>query len=92
MKNSQYHLEITVALLFCKANEKIYDDNILKNFDRVSEKHLIRALEGIKADIRKNYVDKYRSVIKICNAVGLQVGDSIGGIIADYFPPSICPP
>jgi len=52
------HLEISVARLFCKANEKIYDDNLLKKFDRVSEKHLIRALEGIKADIRENYVDK----------------------------------
>jgi len=52
------HLDVSVARLFCKENEKIYDDNILKNFDRVSEKHLIRALEGIKADIRESYVDK----------------------------------
>ena len=55
------HLDISVAQLFCKASEKIYDDNVdnvLSLFDRISEKHLIRALEGIKADIRQNYVDK----------------------------------
>jgi len=51
------HLDISAASLFCKANEKIYDDNVLKMFDRISEKHLIRALEGIKTDIRQNYTD-----------------------------------
>ena len=45
-------LEIPVARLFCKSNEKIYDDNVYQLFDRISEKHLIKALEGIKADIR----------------------------------------
>ena len=52
------HLEISAAQLFCKSNEKIYDDNVLQNFDRISEKHLIKALEGIKADIRENRADK----------------------------------
>jgi transcriptional regulator with XRE-family HTH domain len=47
-------LDVSIALLFCKPNEKIYNDNVLLMFDRISEKHLIRALEGIKADIRQN--------------------------------------
>ena len=51
-------LEVSVAHLFYKANEKIHDDNILAMVDRISEKHLIRALEGIKAEIRQNYIDK----------------------------------
>ena len=46
-------LEIPVACFFCKSNEKIYDENVNQIFDRISEKHLIRALEGIKADIRE---------------------------------------
>jgi transcriptional regulator with XRE-family HTH domain len=50
-------LNISIAQLFCKTNEKIYDDNVLGMFDRISERHLIKALEGIKADIRQNYVD-----------------------------------
>ena len=50
------NLEISVARLFCKPNEKIYDDSVLDLFDRISEKHLIRALEGIKTDIRDNRV------------------------------------
>jgi transcriptional regulator with XRE-family HTH domain len=49
-------LEISVAHLFCKTNEKIYDD-ILKKFDRITEKHLIRAMEGIKIDIRQDGID-----------------------------------
>ena len=50
-------LEISVAQLFCKANKKIFNDNMLEKFDRISEKHLIRALEGIKAEIRKDQLD-----------------------------------
>ena len=46
------NLGISVARLFCKENETIYDDNVLKKFDRITEKHLIKAMEGIKGDIR----------------------------------------
>ena len=47
------NLGISVARLFCRENENIYDDNVLKKFDRITEKHLIRAMEGIKGDIRQ---------------------------------------
>ena len=47
------NLEIPVARLFCKENENIYDDDVLRKFDRITEKHLIRAMEGIKGDIRQ---------------------------------------
>jgi len=47
-------LEISVAHLFCKDNEKIYDDDVLNKFDRITEKHLIKAMEGIKGDIRQD--------------------------------------
>ena len=46
------NLAITAAHLFCKPNEKIYNDDILNKFDRITEKHLIKAMEGIKGDIR----------------------------------------
>jgi hypothetical protein len=36
------------------ANEKIFDDNILGFFDRITETHLIRAMDGLKSDIRQN--------------------------------------
>jgi len=39
--------------LFCRENENIYDDDVFKKFDRITEKHLIRAMEGIKGDIRQ---------------------------------------
>ena len=48
------NLGISVARLFCKENEKIHDDNILTKFDRVTEKHLIKAMEGIKNEIRQD--------------------------------------
>jgi len=51
------NLGISVARLFCKENENIYDDNVLKKFDRITEKHLIKAMEGIKGDIRKDNID-----------------------------------
>ena len=51
------NLGISVARLFCAENENIYDDNVLKKFDRITEKHLIRAMEGIKGDIRKDDID-----------------------------------
>jgi transcriptional regulator with XRE-family HTH domain len=54
------NLEIPIAQLFCKTNEKVYDDDLLRKFDRITEKHLNRAIEtamdGIKADIRQNNV------------------------------------
>jgi len=48
------NLEITAAHLFCKPNEKIYNNDILNKFDRITEKHLIKAMEGIKSDIRRD--------------------------------------
>jgi len=48
------NLEIPVARLFCKENENIYGDDVLRKFDRITEKHLIKAMEGIKGDIRQN--------------------------------------
>ena len=50
-------LGISVARLFCKENEKIYDESILNIFHRVTETHLIRAMDGIKADIRCDSID-----------------------------------
>jgi transcriptional regulator with XRE-family HTH domain len=50
------NLQISVAHLFCKPEEKIYDD-VLKKFDRLTEKHFIRAMEGIKSDIRQDSDD-----------------------------------
>ena len=47
-------LGVSVARLFCTEKENIYDDNVLKKFDRITETHLIRAMEGIKVDIRKD--------------------------------------
>jgi len=51
------NLGVSVARLFCKENENIYDDNVLKKFDRITEKHLIKAMEGIKGDIRQDNID-----------------------------------
>ena len=51
------NLEVSIAQLFCKENEiineSIYDNTMLERFDRIIEKHLIRAIEGIKGDIRQ---------------------------------------
>ena len=51
------NLDISVARLFCMENENIYDD-VLRKFDRITEKHLIRAMEGIKGDIRQDDIDQ----------------------------------
>ncbi|MCL2180472.1 MAG: helix-turn-helix domain-containing protein [Treponema sp.] len=51
------YLGVSIARLFCTENENIYDDNVLKKFDRITEIHLIRAMEGIKGDIRKDNID-----------------------------------
>ena len=50
------NLQVSIAQLFCMENE-IIDDNVLKKFDRITEKHLIRAMEGIKGDIRKDDIE-----------------------------------
>jgi transcriptional regulator with XRE-family HTH domain len=47
-------LETPVARLFCREHEQIYGDDVLKKFDRITEKHLIQAMEGIKGEIRQN--------------------------------------
>ena len=57
LEKLSYYLEVSIARLFCTINENIYDDNVLKKFDRITEKHLIRAMEGIKGDIRKDDTD-----------------------------------
>jgi transcriptional regulator with XRE-family HTH domain len=59
LEKLSYSLGVSVARLFCKENENIYDDNVLKRFDRITEKHLIRAMEGIKGDIRQEDIDDY---------------------------------
>jgi transcriptional regulator with XRE-family HTH domain len=52
------NLEISVACFFCKDTEKIYDyDDVLNKFDRITEKHLIKAMESIKWDIRQGSVE-----------------------------------
>ena len=48
------NLGVSVAQLFCKENENLYDDNVLNRFDRITEKHLISAMEGIKGEIRQD--------------------------------------
>ena len=57
LEKLSYNLDISIARLFCTENENIYDDNVFKKFDRITEKHLIRAMEGIKGDIRKEDID-----------------------------------
>ena len=52
------NLEVSIARLFCKENENIYDENVLSKFDRITEKHLIRAMEGIKGDIRQDIINE----------------------------------
>jgi transcriptional regulator with XRE-family HTH domain len=48
------NLGISVARLFCKEDENIYGDDVMERFDRITEQHLIKAMEGIKGDIRRN--------------------------------------
>ena len=47
------NLSVSVAHLFCIDTQKIYDDDVLNKFDRITEKHLIKAMEAIKSDIRQ---------------------------------------
>jgi transcriptional regulator with XRE-family HTH domain len=51
------NLGVSAARFFNKENENIYDDNLLKRFDRITEKHLIRAMEGIKGEIRQEDIN-----------------------------------
>jgi transcriptional regulator with XRE-family HTH domain len=46
-------LDTSVATLFCKNTEKIYDENVLSVFNRITERRLIMAMEGIKRDMRE---------------------------------------
>ena len=50
-------LGVSVARLFCREHERIYDDTVLVKFDRITETHLIKAMEGIKCDIRKEGIE-----------------------------------
>ena len=50
-------LEVSIARLFCTENETIYDDAVLEKFDRITETQLIRAMEGIKRDIRQDVIN-----------------------------------
>ena len=47
------NLGVSVATLFCKNTERIYDENVLNVFNRITERYLIMAMEGIKKDIRE---------------------------------------
>jgi transcriptional regulator with XRE-family HTH domain len=44
------NLNISAAHLFCNSNQKIYDDDVIADFDRILGKHLFKAIEGIKTD------------------------------------------
>ena len=57
LEKLSFNLGVSAARLFCQENENIYDDNVLKRFDRITEKHLIRAMEEIKGDIRQEDTD-----------------------------------
>jgi transcriptional regulator with XRE-family HTH domain len=50
------HLHISVAHLFCETDEEIYDD-MLKKFERVTEKYLIKAIDEIKSGVRQDSFD-----------------------------------
>jgi len=52
------NLEISAAHLFCGENQLICDDNVLSIFDRIAETHLIKAMDGIKTDIRRDNIKK----------------------------------
>ena len=54
LEKLSYSLNVSVAHLFCTENENIFDGNVLKKIDRIAEKHLIRAMEDIKSDLRKD--------------------------------------
>ena len=47
-------LEVPVFYFFVKEKEIFYNNAMLNTIDRSIEKHLIQAIEDIKADIRQN--------------------------------------
>ena len=47
-------VEIPVFYLFVNERENFYNDAMLNTIDRIIEKQLIKAIEEIKSDIRKN--------------------------------------
>lgn len=47
-------LEIPVFCFFIKGREILYNDTMLNTMDRIIEKHLIKTIEEIKSDSRKN--------------------------------------
>ena len=57
LEKLSHNLGVSVSRLFCTENENIYDGNVLKKIDRITEKHLIKAMEGIKSDIRKDNIE-----------------------------------
>jgi transcriptional regulator with XRE-family HTH domain len=46
-------LEIPISFFFTKDTEILYNDSMLNTMDRIIEKHLIKAIEAIKLDIRQ---------------------------------------
>jgi transcriptional regulator with XRE-family HTH domain len=46
-------LEVPVFYFFVKDKEIFYNDAMLSTIDKAIEKHLVKAIEGIKADIRE---------------------------------------
>jgi transcriptional regulator with XRE-family HTH domain len=47
-------LEVPVFYFFVKDKEIFYNDTMLNTIDRAIEKHLIKAIEELKFDIRQN--------------------------------------
>jgi transcriptional regulator with XRE-family HTH domain len=47
-------LEIPISLFFTKDPEIFCNDSLLNTMDRIIEKHLIKAIEDIKLDIRQH--------------------------------------
>ena len=53
LEKISHNLGVSAALLFCSESEKINDEIIIKKIEKIAEKHLTKAMEGIKADIRQ---------------------------------------
>jgi transcriptional regulator with XRE-family HTH domain len=47
-------IDIPIYYLFVNQREIIYNDDMLNTIDRIVEKQLIKAIEEIKTDVRKN--------------------------------------
>jgi transcriptional regulator with XRE-family HTH domain len=50
-------LEIPIFFFFINDKEFVYSDTMLNTIDKTIEKHLIKAIEEIKFDIRQNHKD-----------------------------------